>query len=62
MSTYRHPIYSKDAAVYLVTGKTKFDALEEALKRAGFVEHLKKSFRPAESLGVSSLSPSSPTS
>ena len=42
MSTRQHPIYSKDAAVYLVTGKTKFDALEEALKRAGFIEHLEE--------------------
>ena len=45
MSTHQHPIYSKDAAVYLVTGETKFDALEEALERARFIEPLEEQFQ-----------------
>ncbi len=45
MNLGEHPIYSRPAAVYLVTGNTKLEALDEALERAGFVEQLEEHHR-----------------
>ena len=35
-----HPIYSKDASVYLCSGINRFDALENAITQSGFLEHI----------------------
>jgi hypothetical protein len=36
----KHEIYSRDATVYLVSGKDKFDALHRAIEQSGFVANL----------------------
>lgn len=39
-TTPDHPVYSRDAAVHIVSGADKFDALRSAIEQAGFVPHL----------------------
>jgi uncharacterized protein (DUF362 family) len=36
----KHAVYSRDATVYLVSGQTKFDALQRAVEQSGFVANL----------------------
>lgn len=37
-----HPIFSRDATVYLVTGEDKFDALQRAAAQSGFLAHVRE--------------------
>ena len=41
----RHPIYSRDATVYLETGEDKFAALQRAIERSGFLHHVQSVYR-----------------
>jgi uncharacterized protein (DUF362 family) len=40
----KHPIYSKDASVYIETGEDKFKTLQQAMDNAGFMKNIDSEF------------------
>ena len=44
----KHPIYSKDATVYLCTGVDKFEALQAAIDQSGFIDNLTRTWQASD--------------